>query len=136
MKNVTLHGQEFQLRKMLPVTGSFIFMKLMGTLLEARQQQEGAPRSGELDPAAPAPSKEDRARMLVTIASMTSLTYEQTVFIHGEALKVVSRLEDGKPMPLVDTTGRWFIKSVEDDPALVQELVVESVVFNVTPFFA
>jgi hypothetical protein len=137
MKEVEVGGQSYQLRKLLPTTGGFIWQKLMAGVYKV---QATAGASATDDVPAPQPSldkvtPEERLRALCGVAFM-GLSFDDFTFIQIECMKMVSRVEGAAPMPVMADNGRWAIVEVQDDPFLVTRLTVEVLVFNLCPFLA
>jgi len=136
-KDVTVKGQSYQLRKMDPVAGSFVYIRMMGALLDNRKET-----SAELEVESkdlPKLTDEDRARMLVNAAIMRGLSLEDTNYAFDAALKCVSSTVNVKGstalLPLKSGDGRWTDPDVADDASLIHVLAVESLVFSLLPFF-
>lgn len=146
-KVVEVGGQRWQLRRMTPVDGSYCWQRIMASMVRQAQAQAQQPSAQQLSP-------EDEKRMEAAIAEATpeqrlrttcgmafmSLTYDETKFMHRAAMSVTCRLEATAgveaTMPAVDDTGRFAVPGLEDDPALVSQLVTEALVFNLLPFMA
>ena len=134
-EEVTVQGQKYLLRRMLPTVGSFIYMKMMGALLTSdAPTEEPSEQAKEIKP-------RDKARMLCALAFMRGLSFDHMQFAQNQAIMTVSRIEDGDAViPLMTDGGKWVpsprYTSVDEDPGLVQKLVLESLAFNLESFFS
>ncbi len=138
-KIVEIDGARYQIGKMGAAEGSYIHWRILGALL--REQQDGQREQTEDERRqADAVGDEEKAKMLVTLGLMRGLTFEDTQFAQRAALRVVSRLEWAgaaeHPMPIVTADGRFVPAELGDDAALVSLLTVESLAFNLAPFFS
>lgn len=135
-KIVEVRGSNYQLRKMLPDVGSYIYMRMMGALLEFK-------RSGNVEDVKQEPeqamNEEQKARLMCGLAAM-KLSFEDTQFIQRQAMLTVSKAVVSNAgesfIPVMQDSGRWVDDELLSNPALVQELVQESLVFSLSGFFA
>lgn len=136
-KLVTVRDRQYQLRKMLPDVGSFIYLRMIGAVYNNKVAQD----SGEAQPAEPEvkPKPEETARLVCGVAFMRGLSFEDLQFTQRHAMMVVSLMEDMAgtltPMPVMTDSGKWANPELKDDAALVQELTMEALVFNLAGFF-
>jgi hypothetical protein len=138
MKEVTINGQRYQLRKLLPDAGSYIYMKMMGALLSAAAESNTPPKDPDLDETKP--SEDDKARMLCSLAFMRGMTYEDMKFAQRQCMQTTSRVEPSPSgsdivIPIMNDSGRWAIPEVAEDIALVNAITTESLVFSLSSFF-
>ena len=138
-KVLEIDGARYQIGKMGASEGSYIHWRILGALLA--QQQDGQREQTEDERRqADAVGDEEKAKMLVTLGLMRGLTFEDTQFAQRAALRVVSRLEWAgnaeHPMPIVTADGRFVPAELGEDAALVSLLTVESLAFNLAPFFS
>ena len=141
---VTVQGQRYQVRRMTPTTGSYIWQRLMASMFKAQMEAgAAATEAAEVDSkateAAEKATPEQRLRGMCGIAFM-HLSFTDTEFMQTAAMKVISRVETlagvATPMPIMDDTGRYAIEDVASDPFLVTRLTVEALVFSLAPFLA
>ena len=138
---VTVQGQRYQVRRMTPTTGSYIWQRLMASMFKAQMEAgavaEEAPDVKATEAAAEKPTPEQRLRGICGIAFM-HLSFADTEFMQTAAMKVISRVENlagtDTPMPVMDDSGRYSIEDVASDPFLVTRLTVEALVFSLAPF--
>ncbi len=152
-KIVTFKELEFELRRLLPEVGSFIFMKMMG--LSMRSAQEAAERaasqpaeaqstaeaaSSAPEPAAPSSevTGELRVRALAFSVFTGGVSFDDFKFIQTACLKAVSRKnEHGLFMPIMSDSGVWTGdgKEVREDVGLVMQLTTEVLILCFADFF-
>jgi hypothetical protein len=140
-KQIEMSGRRYLLRRMDPMAGSFIYLRMLGALMKTitEGQQPSAqelPQNGQVKE----PTDEEKTRMLIAGSMMRGLSYEDMQFANKHALRVVSRVEEAGDgdinVPLMTDDGRWSSADYADAPGLVHQLVVEALVFNLEPFFA
>jgi hypothetical protein len=138
--NVTVNEQEYQLSKMTPAVGSYIWQLLMAACFKAQQvisvQTEAVQEAAIPDKTTPT----ERLRGLCGISFM-QLDFDKYEFIQTNCMKVVARVEvlagnAPVPMPLMTYDGRWAVPEVADNLMLVTRLMTEALVFNLSSFLA
>lgn len=138
-KVVTIDKESYQLRKLDPVTGSFIYLRMMGVFMLAQQNEVSRQEYEVSEEEQKQITDEQRARMLITGSVMKGLSREDSKLASTEALKCVSKLTRVKDreayMPIMAEDGRWADQSVADDGRTVHRLIIESLVFSLQPFF-
>lgn len=126
--------------------GSFIAFKMFGLMsnrISKSSAMGGDPTRSETTTPTPttAPDGEETARGVVLAALAGGIDdYETHCMIQQKALSVCSKLEistEGRELPLRITTdsGEWAAPELKEDLNLVNKLEVESLVFNIAPFF-
>lgn len=137
-KNVPIGASEYQLRRVTPAVGGYLWHRLMWACNKAAQAAhqggeaaEGAEQASDLTP-------EQRLRTICAIGfmQMDLADYEKAQM---ETLKATSRVDaGGLPMPLMAGDGRWTpgTEDVQTDPFLVTQIMTESLVFNLAPYLA
>jgi hypothetical protein len=137
---VTVQNQRWQIRRMTPTTGSYIWQRLMAAMFKA-QMEAGVTAetsaTASVESTEPKPTPEQRLRGMCGIAFM-HLSFADTEFMQVASMKVISRIESlagvDTPMPAMDDAGRYAIDDVASDPFLVTRLTVEALVFSLAPF--
>lgn len=56
--------------------------------------------------------------------------------IQREALKKVATIDTGFPKAIMMESGEWTDKSIEDSPETIFGLTLQSILFNINPFFS
>ena len=146
VKVVTVADRRWQLARMTPVDGSYIWQRLLAASFRAQVANTDAPAMApEAEKAAGEAIKqstpEERLRSIYGVASMY-LTYEDTGFIQRKCMALVSRMEkmpgdtEERPMALVLADGRWTAPEVAKDPFLVTQLTLEVLAWNLAGFLA
>jgi len=135
-KIAEVQGVKYQIRKMLPDVGSYIYMRMMGALLEFKRSGGADEQPSEAESSM---DEEQKARLLCGLAAM-KLSFEDTQFVQRQALMTVSKAVLGANsesfIPVMQDTGRWTDPDMANDIALVQSLVQESLVFSLSGFFS
>lgn len=144
-KNIDINGTTYQIRRMDAKVGSYLVFKILGGLrndLNKSNATGGDPTRSETTASAPsvAPDGEDIARAVVLAALSGGIgDFETHCFIQQKALEVCSRVEftDGKELPfrIITDSGQWAAPELKEDVGLVYKLEVESLSFNLAPFF-
>lgn len=137
-KELTLGGRRFVLRRLSAQKGSFIYLRLLGSLLRARRDGKTASSSPEVTPVEL--TMEERASALVTLAVAGDLSEEDAANMFNASLQVVDVRESVKGVeartPLFSDDGRCSVPEIGDDPALLQRLMMASLAFSLSPYFA
>jgi hypothetical protein len=150
-KVVELKGASYEVRKLSPDVGSFIFMRMMSIsmrMMQERAEREleaASKRRGSVEQVAeqpteeqPAISGEDRVRALAFTVLSGGVEFSDFQFIQTACLKVASKKdENGNAMPIMTDGGVWTKDGygVRDDVGLVMQLVSEVLVFCFGAFF-
>jgi hypothetical protein len=138
-KLIEVNGGSYQLRKMDPGAGSFIYLRMLGAWLAAAQDQTQR-QQYEADAEAPKPTDEEKARLLISGSIMRGLSFEDTQFAQKAAWRCVSQrtmIKDQEAyIPIMSDDGRWADQVLAEDAATLHKLAVESLVFSLQPFFA
>lgn len=144
-KVVELKNASYEVRRLLPEVGSFIFMRMMG--LSMRMAQDNADRSAS-KPAAtevqteevpePVISGEMRVRALAFSVFSGGIAFTDFKFIQDACLKSVSKKnEAGLFMPIMSDGGVWTGdgEEVRNDVGLVMQLTTEVLIYCFGSFF-
>lgn len=146
-KNIEVNGVTYQIRRMEARVGSYLVFKMLGALrsdINKSSATGGDPTRGETttaqSPTAAKPDGEGIARAVVLAALSGGVgDFETHCFIQQKALAVCSKLEmtpEGRelPMPIVTENGT-LLGELKEDVDSVYKLEIESLVFNLSPFF-
>ena len=141
-KIFTLNGHDYRLRKLGVDEGTYIFNRMMGSLMDAAP----ADRSQADEPEDPTKrlTDEQRTRLVCSLAIMRGLKYEDMKFVRRNALQAIDRVE---PLPTGDAntpvyeSGKFIPPppdwpDLEEDAATRQQLELEALVFSLTSFFS
>lgn len=138
-KVITVAGANYQLSKLSPEVGSFILWKIIGGV---RKAVETASPATQVEPAESAKTEnqdfEAKTRGMISIA-LGTMDLELHALIQKHAIAAVSEwvlagtTEVGRP--LVSSDGRWANPEVRDNLMVVNRLVMELLVFNLSDFF-
>lgn len=148
-KVVDLVGLKFEVRKLLPDAGSFIFMRMLGISM----RMATAVTSGAQTPA-PAPTPEEakellakttgemRVRALAFSVFSGGISFEDFRFIQEHCMQVVSIIKEREgvdfPLPIMTLDGTWTPDgaAVRENVSLVMQLTTEVLVLCFSDFFA
>jgi hypothetical protein len=140
-KTIDLNGRRWELRKLSPIVGSFIWQRLMGACFKAQESiahDEIKMDSATAEAAAKA-TPEERLRTLCGIAFM-HLSLDDFTFTQNSCMKAISRYEmmgeSEQPIPIMTSDGSWAAHELEDNPFLVTKLTVEALVFSLASFLS
>lgn len=149
-KVVELSGLKFQIRRLPPEVGSFIFMRMLGVSMrsaaaeaEAQLAQPAPPQDESTEPAEDKPvvTGEMKVRALSFSVFAGGMKFEDFKFIQNGCMRVVSVVEERSgvdfPMPIVSDAGVWTPsgEDVSVDIGLVMRLTTEVLVFCFADFF-
>lgn len=142
-KVVELNGQKYELRKLAPDVGSFIFMRMMGLSLRSRaaekEQQEELPKSTEPAPEPAKISGEMQVRALAFSVFAGAIGFDDFKFIQNACIKAVSkqRTDTGMFMPVMNDAGQWTKDGddIETNVGLAMNLTTEVLILCFADFF-
>ena len=130
---IEVDGAQYQVRRLLPEVGSYIWQLLMRAVFKA-QQDNPQPESVQSSEPAPVIAPDARLRGFCAIAFM-HMAFTDYKFMHDAALKVVSQMDgNGNPIPIMADNGQWAATDIADSPMLVTKLITESLAWNLQGF--
>jgi hypothetical protein len=134
-KTVEVDGINYQIRRMTPAVGSYIWQRLMAAVYKAREgRAEQLTAESIAEPETKKPSSEDRLRGMCGVTFMF-LSFDDFQFVQRNAMRVLSREETTAGfLPVQADDGRWAAKELEENPFLVTKLTVEVLVWNLASF--
>lgn len=139
-KIVVVEGQEYQLGKMRAEEGAYIHWRMLGVLLAKASSQQQPEAGQQSEPSTVEAEPIDKAKMLCTSAFMMGLSFEDTQFAQRCALSVVGRVEtvNGTQhvIPIRTAGGQFVPAEIGENPALLSQLTIEALAFNLEPFFS
>lgn len=143
-KVVELSGHRFQVRKLPPEVGSFVFMRMLGVTMRTQMGAPPVVRSLDEPPAPveePKPTAgEDQVRTL-SFLTFTNMAFEDFKFVQGHCMRVIGVMEDRAgtefAMPIMTGEGAWTPagEPFAYNPGLVSALTTEVMVFCFADFF-
>lgn len=138
-KIVTIDSSRYEIRKLPPDVGSYILMQIIGAGISA-SSTGGSPVETPTQAQTEKLSGEDMVRAMTFAAFLRGLDYDKYCFVQSKCIAACSRMEDRGgtelPMPIVNDSGQWAIPEIKDNLSLVVQLTVETLVFNLSDFFA
>lgn len=133
-KIVPIKGREYRLRKLEPFIGGHIYLRIMGVI---SKEAEGRPApvitpedEAEMDKL----PRELRAKMMINLAFMRGFSLLESQTYSKLALAVVDSAGPNNSFTPVMGGDRWADKELEHRPEVIQDLVLESLTFNLTCF--
>jgi hypothetical protein len=145
-KVVELSGNRFQIRRLPPEVGSFIFLRMLGVRMRSMENVQ-APQQKQEETVAAEAKKEEKitGEMQVRALSFSVLTggigFEDFKFIQTSCMKAAAliqeRAEVDFPMPIVTDAGLWTAEGevVASNVGLVMQLTTEVLIFCFADFF-
>jgi hypothetical protein len=131
-KIVSVDGVNYQLRRMTPVVGGYIWQRLLAAVYKAqegRKQEEAVE-----DDTKPKPTNEEKLRTLCGVAFLF-LAFDDYEFVQKNCMRLVEREEAGAGFLAVQLAdGRMAVPELEANPLSVTKLMVEVLVFNLSSF--
>ncbi len=147
-KVVELAGSRFELRKLPPEVGSFIFMRMLGISMRSEQEAQAVrPARKQKSKPQPQPELEDkttgemRVRALAFSVCSGAIGFDDFKFIQNACMQVVSRYVERAgqsfPVPIMADNGEWTEDGdvVVDSVGLMMQLMTEVLVFCFSSFF-
>jgi hypothetical protein len=130
---VPVDGVNYQIRRMTPAVGSYIWQRLMAAVYKASEGSKEEVAEPE-DKKAPRPSDADRLRAMCGVAFMY-LGFDDFEFVQKNCMRMLSREEPSMGyIPVVADSGQWAAKDLEANPFAITRLMVEVLVINLASF--
>ncbi len=143
-KAVTIGPNQYELRRLLPEEGSFIFMRMLGISMRMRADAPQKTLTAEEKLAlenAPKATGEAQVRALAFHVTSGSITFEDFKFIQRACVRCVSVFEEhggqSLPMPILMDNGEYAPAGalISQQPSLLVRLMTEVLVFCFADFF-
>lgn len=140
IKTVEVKGRNYQLRKMDATAGGFIYMRMVGVLMNAAQDAAVRSKADVPDAEAVEMDNEAKAKSLITLAVMNGMKYEDVQFAYRYALQAVSVEAVVKDtigwLPVSNQHGVVVDHELQDDPELLTQVAIASLSHSLAPFFS
>lgn len=141
-KLIPLSGKKFELRRLPPEVGSYIFIRMLGARMRMQQATAEAAPTKPIDTTATPPSGEDLVKALSFVVFSSAASFDEFKFMQSSCMKVTSLIENREgmdfPMPLMSDDGQWT-RGVGDtvslDVGLLTTLASEVLVLCFADFF-
>ena len=141
---VSLGGERWEVRRLTPAVGSYIWQRLMAANVKAQSVNQDAIQATvdeaeekRLKTLMDSVTPEQRLRGVCGIAFMY-MTFEDIEFVQTAAMRVTSLIQNAggveTPVPVMADDGRGLLPLLAEDPALVSQLVVEALAFSLVSF--
>lgn len=124
-KDIEINGRKFRLNKLSAMTGTFMMVKLVGILVPMLDNIN----IDSLDTTA----LKDLNYTQIS-KSLCDLEEKELKTIQEKSLKVVEELLPAGPQKILGDYDKWGVENIEFDMALVLNLTVQSIWFNVESF--
>lgn len=128
-KDIEVNGRKFRLNKLNARTGTFMLIKLTKTLAAVMSNID----IDKLD-------SDDLSikdlNLTKVLEPIFDLSEEEFSYIQDNCLKTVEELLPAGSQPILDNNGQWGVLNIEFDMALVMNLTLQSLWFNLQGFFA
>lgn len=128
-KDIEINDRKFRLNKLNARTGTFMLIKLTKTLAAVMSNID----IDKLD-------SDDLSikdlNLTKVLEPIFDLSEEEFSYIQDNCLKTVEELLPAGPQPILDNNGQWGVLNIEFDMALVMNLTLQSLWFNLQGFFA
>jgi hypothetical protein len=125
-KDIEVEERKFRLNKLDARTGSYMTFKLIGIL---------TPLFKNIDLESLEDLKLNDLNIIEMSSSLFKLSEDDFRFVQDNCLQVVEELLPAGLQKVLDKSGKWGVLDIEFDAALVMNLTIQSLVFNVTGFF-
>jgi hypothetical protein len=132
---------EYQCRigKLDACSAAWILSVLMAVVADQRRRQPQPAEAGAPEPPNDAAAREEMARGVVGALWLTAgsaLDRERYRDVQQGCLRACAARNDGGLYePIVAGDGRWSRKDIADDAPAVHRLILETLQFNLSPFF-
>ena len=143
---VPVDGVNYQIRRMTPAVGSYIWQRLMAAVYKASEGQKDEAPVEPAEPAEPAveapqPSSAERLRASAGRLRATCgvafmyLGFDDFEFVQKNCMRMLSREEPNMGyIPVVADSGQWAAKDLEANLFIITRLMVEVLVVNLASF--
>lgn len=128
-KDIEVNGRKFRLNKLNARTGTYMLLKItkiLPTILE----------SLDFDKLDSDDLNFKDLNLTKVLSPIFDLSEEEFNYIQDNCLKTVEELLPAGPQPVLNNNGQWGVSNIEFDMALVINLTVQSLWFNLQGFFA
>jgi len=125
-EEIEISGRKFRLNKMDARTGSYMLFKLMKIL---------TPIFKNIKVDDTEDISLDDINLTDLMSSIFDLPEDEFRYIQDNCLRVVEEILPGGPSKVIDKYGNYCILDIEFDTALLINLTIQSLVFNVKGFF-
>ncbi|KIN80938.1 phage tail assembly chaperone [Clostridium botulinum] len=129
-EEIEINGRKFRLNKLDARTGSYMlfkFTKIITPILKGLKI-ENINDIGDI--------KISDLNFTEVAASIFDLPEEEFRYIQDNCLRVVEEILPAGPAKVLDKYGNFGVMDIEFDTALLMNLTIQSLVFNVKGFFA
>jgi len=141
-KVVEFDGKKYEIRRLAPDIGSFIFMRMMGLSLRSRAAErelaEDLPKNDPAEPSVPI-SGEMQVRALAFSVFSGAIGFDDFKFIQNACVRAVSKLrvDTGMYMPVMADNGMWTKdgEDLENSVGAVMHLTTEVLILCFADFF-
>lgn len=138
-KDIEINGRKFRLNKMDARTGSYMLFKLIKILTPILEKID----LDDIEDKAPDHTKEkklekanlDDINLTDLMSSIFNLPESEFRYIQDNCLRVVEEILPAGPAKVLDKNGNYGVLDIEFNTALLLNLTIQSLIFNVAGFF-
>lgn len=136
-KDIVVKDRKFRLNKMDARTGSYMLFRLVNILtpLFKGVDLDKIAREDEENDKENAKSFLDSIDLSSLASSLFSLKEDEFRFIQDNCLHAVEEVLPARNAPVLDKNGNYGVSNIEFDVALLMNLTVQSLIFQVKGFF-
>ena len=127
-KDIEINGRRFRLNKLNARTGTYMLLKITKILPPILENLD----FDKLDSDNINFKDLNLTKVLSPIFDMDEKEFN---YIQDNCLKVVEEILPAGPQPVLDNNGQWGVINIEFDMALVMNLTLQSLWFNLQGFF-
>jgi len=124
-KDIEVNNRNFRLNKMDARTGSFMLFKLMKILTPIFKNIKKDSKEMKLED----------LNLSELASSLFDLPENEFKYIQDNCLQVIDEILPAGAQKVLDKYGIFGVNNIEFDTALVMNLTIQSLVFNVSSFF-
>ncbi|NHL37744.1 hypothetical protein FDE95_14270 [Clostridium botulinum] len=126
-KDIEINERRFRLNKMDARTGSYMLFKLMKILTPIFKNIKADDTEN---------ISLDDINLTDLMSSIFNLPEDEFRYIQDNCLRVVEEILPAGPARVIDKYGTFGVLNIEFDTALLMNLTIQSLIFNVKGFFA
>jgi hypothetical protein len=128
-KDIEVNGRKFRLNKLNARTGTYMLLKITKILPSILENID-------FDKIKSEDFNFKDLNLTKTLSPIFDMDEKEFAYIQDNCLKTVEELLPGGPQVVLDNNDQWGVLNIEFDMALVINLTVQSLWFNLQGFFA
>jgi hypothetical protein len=126
-KNIEVNGRKFKLTKMDARSSSYMLFKLMKiiTPIFKNIKKDSLENTNIED-----------LNLTELFSSLFEMRQDEFEYVQETCLKAVYEILNAGEQQVIDKSGNWGVNDIEYDGALVMQLTIQSLIFNIKGFFS